>query len=474
MTHARNLQNLFASVAGAWHFTRLAIAGGNLDYTTGSIRRAVLLLSIPMVLEMAMESVFAIVDIFFVSTLGAEAVATVGLTEALLSLLYAVAIGLSVAVTAMVARRIGEKDTRGAVVVTAQTIWTGAVIGAVIGIAGALNAESILRFMGAGEDVIAVGADYMTIMLAGSFNILYLFLFNAVYRGAGNASIAMRSLWLANGINIILDPCLIFGLGPFPEMGVTGAAVATNTGRTIGVLYQLWHLFDGKAVIGVTLRRLGLVPGVMTALLKLSIGGIGQILIATASWVVLMKIVAGYGSTAVAAYTIAIRVVIFLILPSFGLSNAVSTLVGQNLGAGRPDRAELSVLKVLKYNFIFLIFVFVLLFALAGPLMAIFTEDPDVVRTGVQCLRIFAVGLFSFCLGIVLIQALNGAGDTMTPTRINLFCFWIVEIPLAWLLAQGLALGPVGVFVSVPIAETLMALLAWYAFRGGAWKLQEI
>lgn len=458
----------------AWAFMRLAVAGGNLDYTTGSIRRAVLLLSIPMVLEMAMESVFAIVDIFFVSHLGAAAVATVGLTEALLSLLYAVAIGLSVAVTALVARRIGEKNTGGAVEVAAQTVWLGIIIGAVVGVAGVYNAETILRFMGAGEDVIAEGRGYMAIMLGGSFNILFLFLLNAVYRGAGNASIAMRSLWLANGINIVLDPCLIFGLGPFPELGVTGAAIATNIGRSIGVLYQLYHLFDGRAIITLTLRRMVWLPKVMLSLLKLSVGGIGQILIATASWVVLMKIVAGYGSEAVAGYTIAIRIVIFMILPVMGMSNAAATLVGQNLGAARPERAEHSVFKVMQYTFLFLVVIIVLLFVFARPLMGIFTADPAVIAVGVDCLRIFAVGLFSFCLGIVLIQALNGAGDTMTPTRINLLCFWIIEIPLAWFLAETVALGPQGVFIAIPIAETLMAVLAWMAFRRGTWKLMQV
>lgn len=458
----------------AWAFMRLAVAGGNLDYTTGSIRRAVLLLSIPMVLEMAMESVFAIVDIFFVSYLGAAAVATVGLTEALLSLLYAVAIGLSVAVTALVARRIGEKNTGGAVEVAAQTIWLGVIIGAVVGAVGVYNAEAILRFMGAGEEVIAEGRGYMAIMLGGSFNILFLFLLNAVYRGAGNASIAMRSLWLANGINIVLDPCLIFGLGPFPELGVTGAAIATNIGRSIGVLYQLYHLFDGRSIVTLTLRRMVWLPKVMLSLLKLSVGGIGQILIATASWVVLMKIVAGYGSEAVAGYTIAIRIVIFTILPIMGMSNAAATLVGQNLGAARPERAEHSVFKVMQYTLLFLIVVFILLFVFARSLMGIFSADAAVINVGADCLRIFAAGLFSFCLGIVLIQALNGAGDTMTPTRINLLCFWVIEIPLAWFLAETVALGPQGVFIAIPIAETLMAVLAWTAFRRGRWKLMQV
>ncbi|MEX2525713.1 MAG: MATE family efflux transporter [Gammaproteobacteria bacterium] len=474
MNPVKVLQELMVRSGRAWAFMRLAVAGGNLDYTTGSIRRAVLLLSIPMVLEMAMESIFAIVDIFFVSYLGAAAVATVGLTEALLSLLYAVAIGLSVAVTALVARRIGEKNTTGAVTIAAQTIWLGVIIGSVVGIVGVFNAEAILRFMGAGEAVIAEGKGYMAIMLGGSINILFLFLLNAVYRGAGNASIAMRSLWLANGINIILDPCLIFGLGPFPEMGVTGAAIATNIGRSIGVIYQLYHLFDGRAIITLTLKRMAFVPGIMLSLLKLSVGGIGQILIATASWVVLMKIVAAYGSEAVAGYTIAIRIVIFTILPVMGMSNAAATLVGQNLGAAHPERAEHSVFKVLQYTFLFLVVIFIFLFIYARPLMGIFSADTAVIDVGVDCLRIFAVGLFSFCLGIVLIQALNGAGDTMTPTRINLLCFWAIEIPLAWVLAEVMLLGPQGVFIAIPVAETLMAVLAWMAFRKGAWKLNKV
>lgn len=449
---------------------RQAMAGGNYDYTTGSIGRAVVLLAIPMVLEMTLESVFALVDIFFVASLGADAVTVVGLTAALIALLRAFAGGLSLGVAAVIARRIGEKHTRAAVTVAAQTLWLGLVLGIVVGYIGITRSTEILRFMGASPAVVQSGSGFAAVLLGGSFTLVYLLLFCAVFRGAGNASIAMRSLWLANGINIILDPCLIFGLGPFPALGVTGAAVATVIGRGCGMLYLLHHLFDGRAIIGLGPGRLAPSPRVMLSLLRISAGGIGQILMGTTSWLVLTKLVAAYGSEAVAGYTLGTRITIFVILPIFGLSNAASTLVGQNLGAALPQRAELSILKVLKFTFLLLVAVTVLLFPAAPAVIGAFSSDPTVAAYGVYCLRVFTLGLISFSLALVLLQGFNGAGDTLTPTRLNFICFWLVEIPLAWVLANAAGLGPQGVFTAIPLAETALMALAWREFRKGRWK----
>jgi putative MATE family efflux protein len=472
--YAINIKKFVPDFRQVLSLTRQALSGKEYDYTSGSIHRAVALLAIPMVLELSMESVFAITDIFFVSGLGAEAVATVGLTEAVITLLYAVAVGLSMAVTAMVARRIGEKNPEGTSVVAGQTIWIGMGVAILVGTFGMAHAENILGFMGAEAAVIAMGSDYTAIMLGGSVTIIYLFLFNAVYRGAGNPGIAMRSLWLANGINIVLDPCLIYGIGPFPEMGVTGAAIATNIGRGIGVLYQLYHLFDGSSIVRLQLRHLSLAPSVMSCLLKLSVGGISQFLIATASWVVLMRLVSGYGSTAVAGYTIAIRIIDLTILPAWGMSNAAATLVGQNLGALKPERAEQSVMKIMQYNFLFLVTVAIIFMIFAESLIGIFTQDPVIIAYGSDCLRYISYGYGLFAIGMVLIQVFNGAGDTFTPTRINLLCFWIVQIPVAFVLAEFFGLGPTGVFLAITITESLVALVAYLEFRKGNWKLKVV
>jgi len=449
---------------------RQAMAGGNYDYTTGSIGRAVVLLAIPMVLEMTLESVFALVDIFFVASLGADAVATVGLTAALVALLRAFAGGLGVGVAAVIARRIGEKHTRAAVTVAAQTLWLGLVLGAAVGYIGITRSAQILGFMGASPAVVASGSGYAAVLLGGSFTLVYVFLLCAVFRGAGNASIAMRCLWLANGINIALDPCLIFGLGPFPELGVTGAALATVLGRGFGMVYLLYHLFDGRAIIKLSLDRLAPVPRVMLSLLRVSAGGIGQILMGTTSWLVLTKLVAACGSDAVAGYTLGTRITIFVILPIFGLSNAAATLVGQNLGAAQPLRAELSVLKVMKFTFLLLVIATLLLFPAAPAVISVFSADPSVALYGVYCLRVFTLGLIAFCLALVLLQGFNGAGDTLTPTRLNFVCFWLLEIPLAWMLANVAGMGPQGVFTAIPLAETALAALAWREFRKGHWK----
>lgn len=444
------------------------------DFTQGSIGQAAFLLAVPMVLEMVMESAFAVVDIFFVSALGAEAVAVVGLTEAVITLVYAVAIGIGMAVTATVARRIGEKDTEGANFVAGQTLWLGAFVAAIVAFIGLLYAKPILHIMGGDESVVEMGESYTTIMLSGSITIVYLFLLNAIFRGAGDANIAMRSLWLANGINIVLDPVLIFGLGPFPEMGVTGAAVATNIGRGVGVLYQLYHLRGHQSRIKITMRHLAIAPRVITKLLKLSLGGVLQFLITTASWIALVRIVASYGSAAVAGYTIAIRVIIFSILPAWGLSNAVATLVGQNLGAGKPDRAERSVWHVAKYNLCFMLGVAVIFIVFAESIISLFTDDAAVVHYGVSCLRLISYSYGFYAIGMIVAQAFNGAGDTLTPTSINLFCFWVCQIPLAYFLASVMAFGPSGVFIAVAIAQSLMAAVGIVIFRRGNWRLKAV
>ena len=451
-----------------------ALKGKTEDFTKGSIGKAAFLLSVPMVLEMVMESIFAITDIFFVSGLGAEAVAVVGLTEAVLTLLYAVAIGLSMAVTATIARRVGEKNIEKANIIAGQTLWLGMAVAVLVGIAGISFAEQILTMMGATDSVLATGKSYTSIMLGGSITILYLFLINAIFRGAGDATIAMRSLWLANGINIVLDPLLIYGVGPFPEMGLAGAAVATTIGRSIGVIYQLNHLFGYSSRIKLTLQQLKFNLEVSTSLLKVSFGGVIQFIIATASWIVLVRIISTYGSDAVAGYTIAIRVVMFTILPAWGLSNAVATLVGQNLGAGKAQRAEQSVWKIAKYNVYFLLSVALVFLLFTDQIIGFFSNDPVVLQYGIDCLTYISYGYGFFAIGMIVVQAFNGAGDTMTPTKINFFCYWLVQIPLAYLLANTFSMGPTGVFLAITISQSLLAVVGIMAFRRGNWKLKEL
>lgn len=453
---------------------REALQSTERDMTTGRPSRAVILLAIPMMLEMSMESLFAIVDILFVAQLGAAAIATVGLTEMLLTVLYAAAIGMTLSVTATVSRRIGEKNPEAAAIVAGQSIWIGGILALVVGIAGSLYAPELLGLMGAEADVIATGSRYTAILMGGSATVFYLFLLNAVFRGAGDATIAMRSLWLANGINIVLDPCLIFGLGPFPEMGVTGAAVATTIGRGIGVVYQLWALSGHSGRIRVQLWHLKIVPGVMGKLLRLSIGGICQFMITVLSWIFLMRIVATFGSTAIAGYTIGLRVIEFVLLPAWGLGNAASTLVGQNLGARQPRRAEQSVWIATRYNVVFLSVVAVFFVLLAEPIIRLFTQDEAIVATGVQCLRILAYGYPLYAVGMVLVQSINGAGDTTTPSMLNLFCFWLIMVPLAWWLAQQTSLQLNGVFWAVVFSESLLTVLTVLVFRRGKWKLRQV
>jgi putative MATE family efflux protein len=459
----------------AWRLLGDAVMGrGTDDYTSGPIGRAVLLLAIPMVLEMSMESVFAVVDIFFVARLGADAVAAVGLTEAVITILFAIAIGLSMGVTALVARRIGEGHKAAAGVVAGQAIWIGIFVSVVIGTGGIVLGAEILRLMGAEEAVIAGGVSYTQILLGGCITIVFLFLLNAVFRGAGDASLAMRTLWLANGINIVLDPLLIYGIGPFPEMGVAGAATATNIGRGTGVLYQLWCLTNGAGVVTLGLTDLRLSFSIIWRLLRVSFGGILQFLIATSSWVILMRIVSPYGAAAIAGYTIGVRMLAFTFLPAWGLGNAAATLVGQNLGAGKPDRAERSVWRAAKYNMIFLALVAAVMIAYPAPLVRLFTQEPDVLLFGADCLRIIAYGYVFYAVGMVLTQAFNGAGDTYTPTWINVICFWIIQVPTAFALAEFVGLGPQGVFYAVAIGESLIAVIAFAVFRRGTWKLKLV
>lgn len=458
-----------------WRLFRQALAGdSDINYTEGSIGRVTILLAVPMILEMAMESVFAVVDIFFVAGIGTEAVATVGLTEAVITLLYAVAIGLSMGTTALIARRIGEKNPELASESAAQAIWLGLFVSFVVGVLGLVFARDILVLMGADESVLATGTNYTRLMFGGSFTIVFLFLVNAIFRGAGDATIAMRALWLANGINIVLDPCFIYGVGPFPELGVTGAAVATNIGRGVGVLYGLYYICGGGGRIRLHLANMTLRLSIIWALIRISLGGIAQFLVATASWVFLMQIVSDFGSAAVAGYTIAIRIVMFSMLPAWGLSNAAATLVGQNLGASLPERAETTVWHIAKYNAIYMGLTAVVLLVFTRSIVQFFTAEPEVVEYAVQCLHIFAFGYVVWGFGMAILQAFNGAGDTMTPTYINIFCFWMVQVPLAYVLALTVGMGPEGVFWAVFVSELLAGIVGVAVFRRGSWKLRTV
>jgi len=457
-----------------WSSIREAVRGSHQDFTTGNLNRAILLLAIPMVLEMVLESLFAVVDVFWVGRLGADAVATVGLTESLLMLVFAVGLGLSLSTTAMVARRIGEKDPEGAAVAGVQAIAIGLTISVLVGLPCLFYAPDLLRLMGASPQVIAVGSGYTRIALAGSGAIMMLFLNNAIFRGAGDAAIAMRLLWVSNIINLVLDPCLIFGWGPFPKLGVTGAALATLTGRSIGVLYQFYRLLRGTERIRILRSQIHVNFSVLVRLLRVSLTGILQFAIAHTSWIGLVRIVSVFGSAALAGYTIAIRILIFILLPSWGLSNAAATLVGQNLGAKQPERAQISVWRTGFYNMLFLggIGVFFLIFA--TPVVSLFTHDPAVVPLAASCLRILSYGNIGYAYGMVMLQAFNGAGDTVTPTIVHFFGFWMLEIPLAYFLAIPAHLGANGVYISIVVAECAIAAAGILLFRRGRWKGQQI
>jgi putative MATE family efflux protein len=457
-----------------WSSIREAIRGSHQDFTTGSLNRAILLLAIPMVLEMVLESLFAVVDVFWVARLGADAVATVGITESLLSLVFAVGLGLSLSTTAMVARRIGEKDPAGAAVAGVQAIAIGLAVSLLMGLPCLFFAPSLLRLMGASPQIIAVGSGYARIALGGGGAILMLFLNNAIFRGAGDAAIAMRLLWVSNIINLILDPCLIFGVGPFPKLGVTGAALATFTGRSIGVLYQFYRLLRGTERIRILRRQIQLNFSVLWRLLRVSLTGILQFAIAHTSWIGLVRIVSIFGAAALAGYTIAIRIVVFIILPSWGLSNAAATLVGQNLGAKQPERAETSVWRTGLYNMLFLGAVGIFFVIFAGPVVRLFTHDPLVVPLAASCLRIISYGNIGYAYGMVMLQAFNGAGDTVTPTIVNFFGFWLLEIPLAYFLAITAGMHANGVYISIVVAEAVIAGVSIILFKRGRWKRQQI
>lgn len=457
-----------------WAAVRQSLRGSHHDYTTGSLNRAILLLAIPMVLEMVLESLFAVVDVFFVGRLGANAVATVGLTESLLSLVFAIGLGLAMSTTAMVARRIGEKDPEGAAVAGVQAIALGLLISVGLGVPCLFAAPKLLALMGASPEIIRIGSGYARVALGGCGVLVMLFLNNGIFRGAGDAAIAMRLLWVSNILNLILDPCLIFGLGPFPRLGVTGAAVATFTGRSIGVLYQFYRLLKGSHHIRILRRQLRINLAVMFRLVRVSITGILQFAIAHTSWIGLVRIVSFFGAAALAGYTIAVRIIIFVILPSWGLSNAAATLVGQNLGAKQPERAATSVWRTGFYNMLFLGCIGILFVIFADPIVRFFTNDPAVAPLAASSLRIFSCGNVGYAYGMVMLQAFNGAGDTITPTIVNFFGFWVLEIPLAWALAMRTHLHANGVFLAIVISECAIAAAGIVLFRQGRWKKQKI
>ena len=448
----------------------VAVTGKETEFTSGSIRKAIFMLSIPMILEMMMESIFAIVDIAYVSQVSVNAVATIGLTESVVTLVYAVAIGLSMAATAIVARRIGAKDIKGAQEAAVQAIALGVLVSLLVGVFGFLYAKDILALMGAEPDLIAEGYGYTQLLLGGNITILLLFLINAIFRGAGDASVAMWALVLSNGLNIILDPIFIFGWGPIPEYGVTGAAIATNIGRGTAVLFQLAVLFFGWSRIKIGFKDMVIRFSVMLNLVKVSLGGIAQFLIGTSSWVFLMRMMSEFGSEVLAGYTIAIRVMLFTLMPSWGMSNAAATLVGQNLGAQQPERAETSVWKTGKYNAYFMGVVSLIYLFFAYDIVGWFNTNEVVIQNGGLCLQIIAIGYIFYAYGMVVTQAFNGAGDTGTPTKINLIAFWLFQLPFAYLAAITFNLGAMGVFIAITAAEVLLAVISMVWFKKGNWK----
>ncbi len=462
------------STPSLWSDIKASISGTEQDFTEVKLSRAVLLLSIPMVLEMSLESIFAVADIFFVSKLGPQAVATVGITESLVTIIYAIAIGLAMATTAVVSRRVGEKDDEGAAKASVQAILVAFIASLPIALVGIFFSSELLVFMGAEQVIVSEYSSYTSIMIGCNVVVMLLFVINSIFRGAGDASLSMRVLWLANGLNIILDPLLIFGWWIFPELGIKGAALATVIGRGTGILFQLYILIGDSSRIKILKSHLIFQWDIIKNLIRVSIGGIFQWLIATSSWVVLVKILSSYGSIVVAGYTIAIRIFVFSILPSWGMSNAAATLVGQNLGANKPLRAEKSVWTVAGINMIFLGLVGVCFFTFADFLMQLFTADPMVIEIGAKCLRIISYGYLAYAFGMVVIQAFNGAGDTKTPTIINFICFWLIEIPLAYLLAKQIGWAHEGVFYSIVFAETLLGIIGFILFKRGKWKETKV
>ena len=462
------------SIKQFFQYFKLALSGKEQDFTSGSIRRAVFMLSVPMILEMLMESIFAIVDIMYVSQISVNAVATIGLTESVITLVYAVAIGLSMAATAVVARRVGEKNIKGAKNAAVQVIFLGVIMASIVSVIGIIYPKEILQLMGGESDLIEEGYGYTQILMGGNITIMLLFLINAIFRGAGNASVAMWTLILSNGLNIILDPMFIFGFGPIPEYGVQGAAIATTIGRGSAVLFQLGILFFGYSKIKIGIKDLVLRMGIMLNLIRISLGGIGQFLIGTLSWVFLMRIMSEFGSEVLAGYTIAIRVMMFTIMPAWGMSNAAATLVGQNLGAQKPERAEQSVWKTGKYNAVFMGIVSIIYLVFAPQIIVLFNQTPEVVKYGSLCLRIIAAGYIFYGYGMVVINSFNGAGDTKTPTYINFVCFWLLQLPFAYVMAITLDFGPNGVFWAITLAEVLIAIIAIVWFKKGHWKTTQV
>jgi len=457
-----------------WTELRDAIRGTGADYTKIPLRRAVFLLAVPMVLELVLESTFAVVDIFFVAKLGASAVATVGLTESYLFLLYAIAMGLAMAVTAVVARRVGEHRREAAAVSAVQAIWIAVLVSVPFAVIGIVWAQDLLRLMGADPWTLEHGYGYMQWALGSNAVIMLLFVINAVFRGAGDASSAMRVLWVANGLNIVLDPLLIFGWGPVPAMGIEGAAIATTIGRGIGVLMQLWILFRGGQHIRVAASQLGWDGATLLNIVRTSLGGVGQMIIGMTSWIFLMRILASIGSEAVAGATIAIRLMMFTMMPAWGMSNAAATLVGQNLGADEPGRAEASVWRIGWYNMAYLVAVSAVFFLFPRELVELFTADVGVIDVGAEWLRILSYSFFVYGWWMVAVQAFNGAGDTVTPTKINLVFFWLIQIPLCWWLALQLDWQQTGVFWGVFVSETAVGLFTLWLFTRGGWKTAQV
>jgi putative MATE family efflux protein len=456
-----------------WDSIREGLRGSHRDFTEGSIRRAILVLAIPMVLEMVMESVFAVCDVFFVSKLGASAVATVGLTESWVVLIYAAAMGLAIAASATVARRTGERDHEGAAIAATQAMVLSLSVAAVLGVLGAILAPTMLRIMGASPDVLRIGTTYARVMLGGNVTIFMLYLINAIFRGAGDAAIAMRVLWFANAINIVLGPLLIFGIGPFPELGVTGAAVATNIGRGAGALFAFSRLLKPGSRIDIHVRHLRIDRELIARMANMAWSAATQLLIGMGSWIALVRILSTYGSTVIAGYTIGIRVVLFALLPAAGLANAAATMVGQALGAQKPERAETSVMIAGWYNCVVLSVVGALLAIFASAIARLFTQDAAIIPVATSALRLMALGFPFYGWGMVTSQALNGAGDTKTPTWLNLFVFWCWEIPLAWA-AKALGFGTTGIFLSITIAFSTYAVAGWLVFRRGTWKAKRV
>ncbi|MHC2990241.1 multidrug transporter MatE [Pontibacter sp. HJ8] len=464
------MSNLQGSLRLIWS----AVKGKEQDYTTLGIRKSIVLLAVPMILEMVMESLFAVVDIFFVGKLGATAVAAVGLTETVLMLIYSVGMGISIAATAMVSRRFGEKNYHQAGNITFQLLVTGSILALLLGVVATYYAAEILALMGAAPDVIAYGLRYTQIIYAGNLAIILLFLINGVFRGAGRPHLAMRALWLANGVNIILDPILIFGIGSLNGLGLEGAAWATTIGRSIGVVYQLYHLFNGKHLLKIVRANLVISFSVIRRILQVASGGMGQYLIDSASWIFLTRIIAEFGSNALAGYTIAFRIIVFALLPAWGLSSAAATLVGQNLGAQKARRAELAVWLTARYNVIFMAVVTLIFLLFGEHLAGFFTSEPEVISVASEALKIITLGYVFFGLGMVMVQAFNGAGDTRTPSLINIVVLWMIEIPLAYLLAITLDFAGTGIFLAIACCHSFHALVSWWLFRQGNWKKVKV